>query len=201
MDLATNEPVLSALEAEAFSPSNTARVYRIAPLTYRQRSAMQRDIRRAGGIPVDRAVVFDVLRQAVRELDPANIGECLAEIDGAEATPEEPALQARIAVIEHAVAALPAYAAMQDAIATHAEERRWHTVRHALRGWSGPGLPPFDVGPDGLVPDDLLNEIPANEFDGIFERASILIGLGKSAEGNSAALSPSPESPAPTPAA
>lgn len=197
METAQAEPVFSALDAEWFKPERSPRRYRIAPLTYRQRSAMQRDIRRRGGPELDRAVMLDVLRQALRELAPANLDDCLAEIDAAEAEPDNRAAQARVAVIEHAVAGVSAYDAMQDSHTSHREAMVLCTVRHALRGWEGPGLPPFRLE-DGLLPEALMEEIPAAEIDAIFGQARVLHYLGPSAEGNSGAPSPSPASPAPT---
>lgn len=200
MDIMSPAPVISALDAETFQPPRSPRSYRIAPLTWRQRGAMMRDIRRAGAPPVDRAVAMDSLRAAVRELAPANEAELLAEIDAAEADTagEDAAAQARIAVIEYAVAAVPAYAAMQDAQQRHVEVSRWMTVKRALRGWDGPGLPAFATTADG-VPDDLLDAIPAAEFELIFNRAQVLIWLGPSAEGNFAPPSPSAATPTPSP--
>jgi hypothetical protein len=194
---AAPEPVLSALDAEWFQPPRSPRRYRIAPLSYRQRGAMQRDIRRTAGPELDRAVMLDVLRQAVRELAPANLDDCLAAIDTAEADPDDRAIQARVAVIEHAVAGVSAYDAMQESLRAHNEARVFAAARHTLRGWDGPGLPPFHRI-DGLVPDDLLDALPAAELQAIATRATTLAWLGTSAEGNSAAPSPSPASPAPT---
>ena len=158
---------------------------------------MQRAMRRAAGAQPDRAVLMDVLREAIREIQPANLDQCLAEIDAAEATPEDRAAQARVAVIENAVAEVPGYAAFQDSIARHIEAKRYVTVQFALRGWSGPGLPPF-FRVDGMVPDKLMDALPAAEVDALYNEAAELIWLGPSAVGNSEAPSPSPESPAPS---
>lgn len=193
-------PVISALDAETFQPPRSPRSYRIAPLTWRQRGAMMRDIRRAGGPAIDRAVFLDGLRAALRELAPANLAECLATVDAAEADADgaDRVVQGQLAVLEYAVANVPAYAAMQDAQQRHAETRRWMTVKRVLRGWDGPGLPAFAAAPDG-VPEDLLDAIPAAEFDAIFERAQVLIWLGPSAEGNSVPPSPSAATPTHSP--
>lgn len=192
------EPVFSALDAEWFKPERSPRRYRIAPLSYRQRNAMQRDIRRTGGPEIDRAVMLDVLRHALRQLAPENLDACLATIDAAEATPEDRGLQAQMSVIEHAVAGVSAYDDMQEKHIRHREALVLCTLRHSLRGWDGPGLPAFALQ-DGLVPDNLLDAIPAAELDAVFGHSRVLHYLGPAAVGNSVAPSPSPESQAPTP--
>jgi DNA-binding transcriptional regulator YdaS (Cro superfamily) len=193
-----SEPVVSALDAQWFQPERSPRRYRIAPLSYRQRNAMQRDIRRTGGPEIDRAVMIDVLRHALRELAPENLAELLATVDAAEATPEDRTLQAQMSVIEHAVAGVSAYDEMQEKHIRHREALVLCTLRHSLRGWDGPGLPLFLLQ-DGMVPDDLLDAIPAAELDAVFGQARVLHYLGPDAVGNSEAPSPSPASPAPTP--
>lgn len=198
LDIPPAEPVFSATDAEWFRPKDCPRRYRLAPLTYRQRSALQRDIRRTGGPDIDRAVFLDVLRQALREFAPNNLDDCLAEIDAAELDPDDKAAQARLSIIEHSVSGVSAYDAMQEGRARVLEARVLCTVRHALRGWDGPGLPEFFLE-DGRVPDELLDALPAAELDAVFGRANVLIYLGPSAEGNSEARSPSPASPPPTP--
>lgn len=159
---------------------------------------MQRDIRRTGGPEIDRAVMMDVLRHALRELAPDNLDACLATIDAAEATPEDRTLHAQMSVIEHAVAGVSAYDAMQEKHIRHREALVLCTVRHSLKGWEGPGLPGFALV-DGLVPDTLLDAMPAAELDAVFAHSRVLHYLGPDALGNSEAPSPSPASPAPTP--
>ena len=190
--------VFSARETEWFTPPDSPRSYLLQPLTYRERSAMRRELRRVGGIPPERAALLEGMREALRQVQPVNLDACLAIVDEAEAAPDDASAQARLAVVEQAVVDVPAYAAMTDAQVRHNDAVPYVAARHGLRDWRGPGLPDF-ARVDGVVLDDLLEELPAAEIGIIGWRAYVLAMLGRSAEGNSAALSPSPESPTPTP--
>lgn len=159
---------------------------------------MQREMRKAGGDRPDRPVMLAVMREVLREINPANLNEALAQIDEAEAAPDDVAAQARLAVLERAAATVPAYAELIEARVRYQEAWPWVSARFALRGWSGPGLPAFQRV-DGLVPEHLMDAIPAAELTAIGARADVLIWLGPSAEGNSEARSPSPASPTPSP--
>jgi hypothetical protein len=191
--------VFSARETEWFTPPGSPRSYLLQPLTYRERAAMRRELRRVGGIPPERPALLEGMREALRQVQPANLDACLAVVDEAEATPEDTSVQARLAVVEQAVVDVPAYAALTEAQVRYNDAVPYVAARHCLRDWRGPGLPAFERA-DGLVPEDLLEELPANEIGAIGWRAFVLAMLGRSAEGNSAALSQSPESQTPTPA-
>jgi hypothetical protein len=184
------EPVISALDTVAFTPPRSPRTYRLAPLSYRERSRMQRAMRVQGGDPPDRTVMLGVLRQCLAQMDLANLAEVMAQVDEAEAAPDDKAAQARLAVLERAARHVPAYAELLDAQMRYREEQPLVTVSYALRGWAGPGLPTFRRE-DGRVPDDLLEAIPAAELDAVAGHALVLIWLGPSAEKNSEAPSPS----------
>jgi hypothetical protein len=190
--------VFSARETEWLTPPGSPRSYLLQPLTYRERSAMRRELRRVGGIPPERAALLEGMREALRQVQPANLDACLAIVDEAEATPDDAGIQARLALVEQAVVDVPAYAALTDAQVRHNDAVPYVAARHGLRDWRGPGLPAF-VRVDGVVPEDLLEELPAAEIGIVGWRAYVLAMLGRSAEGNSVALSPSPESPTPTP--
>lgn len=192
--------MFSALDTEIFTPPGSPRSYEISALTYRERNAMQREIRRVGGNRPDRPVMLAVMREVLRQTAPDNLDECLAQIDEAEAAPDDPAAQARLAVLERVAATVPAYADLVEARVRYMEEWPWVSARFALRGWSGPGLPPFERLA-GLVPEHLLDAVPAAELSAIGGRADVLIWLGKSAEKNFEAPSPSPNPPTPTPEA
>jgi len=195
----TDEPVVfSALETVAFTPPDSPRCYVLAPLSYRQRTALRRDMRRVGGIQVDRAVVLEALRLAVRYIDPSNGGVLLDAIDEAEAAPDDLAAQSRVAAIELAVVDVPSWVAMGEAQARWNEACPWVAARHGLRGWSGPGLPPFHAD-GGLVPEALLDAIPGAELAAVGWRAYLLAVLGRNAVGNSEAPSPAPETPKDSP--
>lgn len=73
----------------------------------------------------------------------------------------------------------------------------WVACRHALRGWEGPGLPTFQRD-KGLVPEALLDVLPASEIAAVGWRSFLLVSLDRSAEGNSVAPLPSPGTPAPS---
>ncbi len=194
---ATN-PVFSALDTVAYTPPRSPRTYLLSPLSYRERNRLRRAIREEAGDPPDQAVMFGVLRQVLHDLAPANLGEALAEVDAAEAAPDDRAAQARLAVLERAARQVPAYAELLEARLRYNEASPFLTLQYALRGWSGPGLPAFQRIND-RVPDGLLDALPAAELEAVATRAQVLIWLGPDAEGNSAAPSPSPASPAPSP--
>lgn len=190
--------VFSARETEWFTPPGSPRSYLLQPLTYRERSAMRRELRRVGGIPPERAALLEGMREALRQVQPANLDACLAIVDEAEATPDDAGVQARLALVEQAVVDVPAYTALTDAQVRHNDAVPYVAARHGLRDWRGPGLPDF-ARVDGAVPEHLLEELPAAEIGIVGWRVYVLAMLGRSAEGNSVALSPSPESPTPTP--
>jgi hypothetical protein len=195
-----SDPVFSRRDAVPFTPDGSPRSYLIAPLTFRERQAFRADLAREGGLYPPRDQMLEALRAAVAEIAPGNAHELTAAIDAASAAPDDAALQARLAAIEAACAAVPAYAEMLAARQRYLGMLPWVAARHGLRGWDGPGLPPF-TRVRGLVPADLLDLLPGEEVEAVGWRASALMHPGADAEKNSAGLSPSPESPAPMPAA
>lgn len=191
-------PVFSAADAVDFSPPDSPRTYLLSPLTYRGRAAMLRELRHEGGIAPSRASILEGLREALRQVAPTNLDECLATIDAAEAAPDDAGAQARLRLVEIAAIDVPAYATLLDAQARWNEALPAVAARHALRGWSGPGLPPF---PGGAAPhpESLLDAMPGSEVEAVGNRAYLLAVLGRGAEGNSAPPSPSRGSPTPSP--
>ena len=198
MNIMPADPVFSVLDTVAFTPLRSSRTYRLSPLSYRERNRLRRAVLDEAGDPPDRAVMLGVLRECLAAMQPDNLAEALAQVDEAEASPDDKPAQARLAVLERAARHVPAYAALIDDRVRYNEAQPWITASFALRGWAGEGLPPFRREGD-RVPDDLLDAIPAAELDAIAGRAMVLIWLGPSAEGNFEAPSPSPASPAPTP--
>lgn len=162
---------------------------------------MRREMRRVGGNSPDRSVMLSVLRECLTVLQPDNLDVLLAQVDDAEGAPDDVRATAKLAVLEHAAMGVQAYADMLEARIRYNEAMPWVSARFALRGWSGPGLPAFERGVDGMVPEALLELLPAAELDAIGTRATVLIWLGPSAEGNSAAHSPAPAIPLDTEAA
>ena len=69
--------VFSARETEWFTPPGSPRSYLLQPLTYRERSAMRRELRRVGGIAPERAALLEGMREALRQVQPANLDACL----------------------------------------------------------------------------------------------------------------------------
>lgn len=196
----TNAPVFSAQHEEEVAPEGAPRTYRVGALTYREKQAFRADHAREGGIFPTREQLLAALRAAIRHNAPANAAALLAAIDTAEADTagEDTAAQATLAAIEAQLSDDPEYAAMVG------QRRRWYGMlpfclaRHALRGWDGPGLPPF-ARVRGVVPAELLDLLPEAEIEAIGSAALRLMNPDRSAEGNSAAPSQSPASPAPTP--
>lgn len=193
-------PITSSIAEEVFTPPGSPRSYTLSPMTYRERTAFRADHAREGGIYPTREQLIGVLRAAIEAAAPSNEAQLLAVLDAAEADPsgEDRATETALAVIEVQLSDDPGYAALVAA------RRRWSgmlpfcAARHALRGWSGPGLPPFRRE-KGAVPSEVMDLLPEDEVDAIGGRALALMRPSKAAEGNSAPLSPSPGSPAPTP--
>ena len=212
MDAMTAPPVFSAHDLVAFTPPGSARTYRLAALTYRERIAFRAALARDAGMRPSPQDVSNGLRAALREVAPANLDEALAvvgEADAAreaeDATPDDAMLkarlaeaQARLAVIITACMDVPVYAELRAAGERWTGMAPWVACRHALRGWDGPGLPVFRRE-KGLVPEELLDVLPASEVTAVGWRAFLLVSLDRSAEGNSAVPSPSPGTPTPSP--
>jgi hypothetical protein len=204
MDGMTAPPVFSAYDLVAFTPPGSPRTYRLAPLTYRERIAFRAALAREAGMRPSPQDVSNGLRAALREIAPANI-EADAAREAADAAPNDAALkaklaeaQARLAVIITACMDVPVYAELRAAGERWTGMAPWVACRHALRGWDGPGLPAFQRE-KGLVPEELLDALPASEVTAMGWRAFLLMSLDRSAEGNSAAPSPSPETQTPSP--
>ena len=191
------DPVFSRREAVTFTPDGSPRSYTIAPLTFRERQAFRAELAREGGLYPPRMQLIAALRSAVQEIAPDNAPALLADIDAAEATPDDVGAQTRLASIEAIAAEVPIYAALLAARERYLGTLPWVAARHALRGWDGPDLPPFRRE-RGSVPADLLDTLPDAEIEAVGWKASALMQPNASAEGNSAAPSQSPETPVPT---
>ena len=73
MDGMTAPPVFSAYDLVAFSPPDSPRTYRIAPLTYRERIAFRAALAREAGLRPSPQDVSTALRTALREIAPSNL--------------------------------------------------------------------------------------------------------------------------------
>ena len=193
-------PVFSRREVDRFQPDGWDRAYLLSPLTYMERQAYRADLARSAGAMPDNAVMLAAIRAAIRELGAANEAELLAAVETAEELPDDPDAQARLSAIEAAVSIMPVYAAQRALREQVVGMLPFIAARHALRGWDGPGLPAFRRV-RGLVPDDLLELLPDDELVLIGWRAHALMQPAASAEKNSEAPSPSPETPETSPAA
>jgi hypothetical protein len=211
MDGMTAPPVFSAHDLIAFTPPGSPRTYRLAPLTYRERISFRAALAREAGMRPSPQDVSNALRAALREIAPANLDEAIVVVDEAdaareavEAAPDDAVLkaklaeaQARLAVIITACMDVPVYAELRAAGERWTGMAPWVACRHALRGWEGPGLPAFQRE-KGLVPEALLDAMPASEIAAVGWRSFLLVSLDRSAEGNSVAPLPSPGIPAPS---
>lgn len=194
------QPVFSRRAAVDLAPEGTGRTYSIAPLTYLERQAYRADMtRRCGPMPTQ-AMMLAALRTAVREAAPGNAAELLAIIAAYEETPDDEACRARLAAIEAVALAVPVYAEQRSLQERHLGMIPYIAAQHALRGWSGEGLPPFRRD-RGIVPDDLMEVLPEDDLLAIGWRAFSLMQPSQAAEGNSAPPSPSPSTPETSPAA
>lgn len=171
-------------------------VYLVAPLTWRERGAFRADLVRAGvgQYPSNQALVAAV-RTSLVEAAPANLDELLAHVDAfadlfsadplampageGEAEPDPAAMagyeaerdrriavQAAYSTIEAATSAAPRVAALLAARTLYLALAPTMAVAHALRGWSDDvGLPFRRVA--GVVPDDLIEQLPRDDLDAI----------------------------------
>jgi len=199
MDGMTATPVFSARDRVELTPPNSPRSYILGPMTYREREAFRADHAREGGVYPSREQVLEALRQAVRTAAPDNAIVLLAVIDAAEADADgdDTATQSALAVIEAILSDDPAYAALLAARRRWLGMLPWCAARHSLRGWSGPGLGPFQRN-RGAVPADLMDLLPEADVEAIGLKALALMRPDPAAEGNSVAPSLSPASPAPS---
>jgi hypothetical protein len=203
MDIPGGSPFISALDSVWVRPKDSPRRYLLAPLNYRQRSKLSRDVRFKAGPPLDRAHYLDKIREAVRESNPGNAASLIAEIDAAEEDTEREnaKLQARLSLIERAVSNSKAYAALIHAQQNYNDAAAWHQVKAVLRGWEGPGLPSFFRDEAEGMSDELLDAIPAGEFQEISSSANLMLFVGPAALKNSEAPSPAPSTETTSPAA
>jgi len=171
----------------------SSRPYDLAPLTFTQRAAFRAEHSRMAGFYPTQDQMFDALRAVITANSPANADELLAQIDRAEAAPEDAQAQANLSAIEAACAGT-AYGNMLAARRLNLELLPFVAARHALRGWEGPGLPPFTKDGAGILPTELLDLLPADEVSMLGWRASDLMSPGKSTAGNLPPPSSSPGS-------
>jgi hypothetical protein len=196
------DPVLSRDDHVWHQPDGSPRRYLLAPLTRRERNLARRDMVAEGARFPGDAAVYAALREALREIAPANFHELLALVDASEAEADVAARTAegsatrRLAPVEQVARVVPGFAALLADREFYMATLPAVFARHALRGWDGDGLPPFERR-NGIVPDALLDLIPDAEISSLGFHAHDLAHPTRGAAKNSVPLSPSPESPAP----
>jgi len=179
-------------------------VYAIAVPTLMQRAAFRRDVAAAGARYPGQDEMFVALREGVRAAVEDDAQPALLEtLDAAEAAgaglAEDAELARDMAGIEAAMRRHhPPYAALE------AERAYWLSVapivaaRHFLRGWEGVAAPFRRQA--GLVPEDLLAELPDAHVEAIGWEAISLMSPSRAQAKNSASPSPSPSDPQTSPA-
>lgn len=197
------DPVLSRDDDGWHQPPGSPRRYLLAPLTRMARNRFRRALVAEGATYPGNGALFAALRQAVRDIAPGNLDELLVMIDAAE--DEQQGRDAGDAPGPATLALLPVEAAARQvpAFAQILADRAYYMAaypgvlaRFALRGWEGPGLPPFFLR-NGEVPEDLLEAIPDAELTSLGWAAHPLAFVTRAAEKNFAAPSPSLGIPTP----
>lgn len=172
------------------------RRFTLAPLSYLEKARYDEYLADEAGLYPGDAALLAALRQVVRTAGAANAEELLAAIEAAELEPENRAAQGVLALIEAQCAALPPYSDMLRLRRARMAQVPFIAAQWSLRGWDGPGLPPF-VREGDMVPAALLDALPKEEVAALGGKALTLMALGPDALGNSASPSPSSASPAP----
>ncbi len=197
--------VLSAKDFDRFTPPARADepappVYLIAPMTWRQRATWRAELARGGaGRFASDEQLARAVRDAVEEVAPGNLAECLESVDamlgllaakpvrddaGAEAAGADPEQDARRRAV------LDAYDAVERAMASHprvaammAERAMFNSIAPvvaaaiSLQGWEGVAVPFERRG--GLVPDDVLEALPEADLYAIGNRALQLMRVSE----------------------
>jgi hypothetical protein len=196
----TDQVVFSRRPAVEFTPSGSTNTYLIAPLSFRERQAFRGEMLREIGIYPAPALMLAALRESIRGAAPANAADLLAAVDAAEADPNDAEAATKLAAIESAFTGAGPYGEMLATRYAFIGLLPLYALRHGLRDWHGEGLPEF-TRTGGLVPLDLLDELPADDVEAAGNFALTLGQPGPSAEKNSVPPSPSPAIPTATAAA
>ena len=194
----SDAPVFSRTLPRDFTPPGSANTYTLAPLSVLERIRLNAHIAEVCGVYPTDEMMREAMRAAVQEMNPANKDTLLGWITAAEETPDDRAAAARLSAVEAACAPVPAYAALLRARQLRRDYVPVLTLRHALRGWQGEGLPEFRREA-GLLPEDLLEAIPYDDVAAAGWEAYGMTFLTQAAEKNSAAPSASSAAPEPTP--
>jgi hypothetical protein len=191
------KPITTPHAIQRFTPPGSPRTYLLAPLTYHQRTDHEADVLRIAGLYPTDAQLLTAARAAILQAAPANQDELLETVAAREATPRDPQALAQYSLIELQLAQVPVYVELLVARQKHLAKLPWVAAMHALRGWEGPGLPPFEVVRGVASPACMEALAETGELPLVGWHAQSLMTLGQRAEGNSASPSPSPGTPAP----
>lgn len=173
------------------------RSYQVAPLTMLERQQFRRDMVAGGALYPGPLRMREALRDALRELAPANLADLLATLDACDAVedagePFTPQQARDREVVVFGAMRVPHYATLRAAEQYYWDLMPHMIVRRALRGWSGPDLPSF-ARVSGEVPEDVLAALPEGDIPTLGWRAYNLAFLPASAGNVSGAPSPSPD--------
>ncbi len=201
--------VLSAQDFDRFTPPHRADdpappVYLVAPMTWRERARWRAELARGGAARFSTAEqIARAVRDAVEEVAPDNLAECLDAVDAmlgliaAEAArgtdaPADPAPDGAAGPAQDAGrrAVVDAYQTVEGAMAAHprvagmmAENAMFNAVAPvlaaavALRGWEGVAAS-FERR-NGMVPDDVLDRLDERDLYAVGNRALQLMRVSE----------------------
>lgn len=197
---------ISTKETVRFTPEHYAReaeteaaalapVYLLSVPSLLRRSAWRRAVTEAGARYPGNDDVYAALRKDIRALGPGNAEELVAFVDDIAAKLAEDADKLGQAEAERFAAITDAVLPMGgDFAKVIAAREHWSDVaftlaaQHFLAGWENVEAPFERRG--GLVPEALLEQLPARDIAAIGGRVIALMTLGKVQEKNSASPSP-----------
>ncbi|MBS7789275.1 hypothetical protein KTR66_04680 [Roseococcus sp. SDR] len=192
-----DKPITSARAIERFTPHGSPRTYLLAPLSYFQRIDYEADVTRIAGLYPSDAQLMVAARAAILDAAPANAEELMQIVAAREEAPADAQALSRFGQIELQLIKAPVYVELLVARQKRLAKLPWVAAMHALRGWEGPGLPPFEAV-DGVASPACMEALAAlEELPAVGWQAHALMKPGRRAEGNSASPSPSPGTPAP----
>jgi len=183
----------AALVGKANAP-----VYLIGIATRSARAVFRREVAAAGARFWAPSEFHRLAREYVEQVAPANSEELLARIDAIAAVSEETGvaeIQAAAAdwndLAEKLIRHFPVFAGR------HADNQHYLTIapmlaaRMFLTGWEGGDLPAFRRGLDGLLLEEVAEQIPDADFDAIGWRAMALMQPQETERKNSVSPQPS----------
>jgi hypothetical protein len=193
----SEKPITTPRAIQRFAPAGSPRTYLLAPLSYHQRIEYEADMLRIAGLYPNDAQLLTAARAAILSASPANAEELLGIVAAREAGPQDLEALANFSLIELQLSKVPVYAELLVARQKHLAKLPWVAAMHALRGWEGPDLPPFEAVGDVAAQPCMDALAETGELPLVGWQAHSLMTLGRRAEGNSGSPSPSPGTPAP----